>query len=233
MTPQAARFVAYYRVSTQKQGRSGLGLEAQRATVQDHLRRVGGVDLAPGKFVEVETGKRNDRPKLAEALLRCRQSGATLVIAKLDRLGRNAAFLHSLRDSAVPFVACDLPDANTLTLGVMIAMAQHEREMISARTKAALAARKARGLTLGTPRDLSAFQVEGSRKGRETSQTRARSRAQDIGPAIEEARASGATSLRQIAAFLNERSITTPRGKAWTATAVSRALKQLEASEGA
>lgn len=158
------------------------------------------------------------------AAMRCRQSGATLVIAKLDRLGRRAAFLHGLKDSGVPFVALDIPEANTLTLGVMIAMAQHEREMISSRTRSALQARRARGLPMGKPRDLSVYQAVASAKGGKTMQDKARARAAVIAPAIEAARAAGHMSLRQIAAYLNDQSIQTPRGKSWTATAVRNTL---------
>ncbi|MBN8906814.1 MAG: recombinase family protein, partial [Rhodospirillales bacterium] len=142
------RFVAYLRVSTARQGRSGLGLEAQREAVTAFVGARGGKLIAP-EFVEVETGKRNDRPQLAAALKRCRTTGATLVVAKLDRLSRNAAFLMTLRDSGVSFVAADLPEANTMTVGVMAVVAQHEREAISRRTKEALAASRARGTKLG------------------------------------------------------------------------------------
>lgn len=145
------KFVAYLRVSTARQGRSGLGLEAQQEAVQQFVRSRGGKIIAP-EFVEVETGKRNDRPELMKALKRCRVTGAALVVAKLDRLSRNAAFLMTLRDSGVDFVAADLPEANTLTVGVMAVVAQHEREAISQRTKAALAAAKVRGTTLGGKR---------------------------------------------------------------------------------
>ena len=137
--------------SAPRQGRSGLGLEAQRETVRQFVASRGGRIIAP-EYVEVETGKRNDRPELVKALKRCRATGATLVVAKLDRLSRNAAFLMTLRDSGVQFVAADLPEANTMTVGVMAVVAQHEREAISARTKAALAAAKRRGVKLGGPR---------------------------------------------------------------------------------
>src|SRR5579863_5949935 len=148
MAPQATKYVAYLRVSTAKQGRSGLGLEAQREAVRQFVVGRGGKIIAP-EFVEVETGSRNDRPELDKALKRCRLTGATMVVAKLDRLSRNAAFLMTLRDSGVDFVAADLPEANTMTVGVMAVVAQHEREAISHRTKAALAAARARGKTLG------------------------------------------------------------------------------------
>src|SRR3954447_394199 len=140
------RFVAYYRVSTQKQGQSGLGLEAQRKAVADYLNG-GGWQLV-GEFTEVESGKRNDREELAKALAACRRTGAKLVIAKLDRLSRDAAFLLSLRDAGVEFVAADMPDANRLTVGIMALMAEHEAELVSQRPKAALAAAEARGRRL-------------------------------------------------------------------------------------
>ncbi len=225
MVPAKSKFVSYYRVSTQKQGRSGLGLEAQKAAVEAFLRQQGGVELA--SFTEVESGKISERPQLQAALLRCRQTRATLLVAKLDRLSRNAAFLMSLRASDVKFQALDIPEANTLTLGVMALLAQQERELISQRTKAALAARKARGLPLGTPRDLSAYARRASALGRAANTAKARARAQEIAPLIEEARQAGCTSLRAIAAYLNDRETTTPRGKAWTAMAVSNAQKLL------
>src|SRR5882672_7409199 len=148
MQVQRSKFVAYLRVSTAKQGRSGLGLEAQRESVRQFVVSRSGKIIAP-ELVEVETGKRNDRPELGKALKRCRLTGATLVVAKLDRLSRNAAFLMTLRDSGVDFIAADLPEANTMTVGVMAVVAQHEREAISQRTKAALQAAKARGTKLG------------------------------------------------------------------------------------
>src|ERR1700688_4944538 len=148
MQAQRSKFVAYLRVSTAKQGRSGLGLEAQREAVRQFVAGRSGKIIAP-EFVEVETGKRNERPELDKALKRSRLTGATFVVAKLDRLSRNAAFLMTLRDSGVDFVAADLPEATTMTVGIMAVVAQHEREAISQRTKAALAAAKARGTVLG------------------------------------------------------------------------------------
>lgn len=227
MVPPKSRFVAYYRVSTQKQGRSGLGLEAQQASVREHLQRVGGAELA--SFVEVESGRKNDRPKLKAAILRCKQSNATLLVAKLDRLSRNAAFLMNLKGSGVQFEALDIPGANTMTIGVLALVAQHEAEAISSRTKAALAARKARGLPLGTPRDLSAYQKRASLMGNSANRAKAQEHAKDlIAPAIADARAEGHTSLRQIARYLDGRTIPTPRGKSWTATAVKNALALIE-----
>jgi DNA invertase Pin-like site-specific DNA recombinase len=226
MVPSRPKFVAYYRVSTESQGRSGLGLEAQRAAVAEHLTKTRGQLVA--SYTEVESGKINDRPQLEAALQRCMATRATLIVAKLDRLSRDAGFLMTLRNGAVKFQALDLPEANTLTIGVMASLAQHEREIISARTRAALAARKARGLPLGTPRDLSAYQASGSAKGRASQEARALEVAERVLPMIAEARANGHTTLREIADFLNEQGATTPRNSAWTACAVQRALKRAE-----
>lgn len=136
------KYVAYYRVSTQKQGKSGLGLDAQRKAVADFMRS----GELVGEFQEVESGKNDRRPMLAKAIEMAKDSGATLLIAKLDRLSRKASFIFALKDSGVPFIACDMPEANTLTIGIMAVMAEHEREMTSARTKAAAQIRKERRL---------------------------------------------------------------------------------------
>lgn len=226
MAPSKSKFVVYYRVSTQRQGRSGLGLEAQKAAAEAYLYRIGGLQLA--SYTEVESGRNNERPQLKAALLRCRQTRATLLVAKLDRLGRNIAFLFNLRDAGVKFLAADLPDANTMTLGVMITMAQHEAEIISARTKAALAARKARGLPLGTHRDMSAYQASAAVLGAAANHENAKTRAAEVAPQIEEARSEGRTSLRAIAAYLNGQQIPTPRGKQWTPTAVKNACALID-----
>jgi len=226
MVPPKPKFVTYYRVSTQKQGRSGLGLdEAQKSAVESYLYLHPGTVLA--SYTEVESGKTSDRPQLQGALLRCRQTRATLLVAKLDRLSRNAAFLLNLRDSGVKFQALDIPEANTLTLGILATLAQHERELISARTKAALAARRARGLPLGTPRDLSAHAARASTLGCASLSARARQRAREIAPALSAARELGCKSLRDIAGYLNGLEMTTPRGKQWTAAAVRNAQRQL------
>lgn len=149
MLAHYGKFVAYFRVSTDRQGKSGLGLEAQRQAVTDYLN--GGRWAFVGEFTEIESGKRNDRPQLAAALAACKKLKAKLVIAKLDRLGRNLAFIATLMESGVEFVAVDNPHANKLTVHILAAVAQHEREMISERTKAALAAAKRRGKRLGNP----------------------------------------------------------------------------------
>src|SRR4051795_3500540 len=133
----SGKWVAYYRVSTQKQGASGLGLEAQREAVAGYLN--GGDWQLAAEFTEVESGRKNDRPELAKALVACRRIGATLIIAKLDRLARNVAFVSNLMESGVEVTAADFPTANRLAVHILAAVAEHEREMISARTKAALA----------------------------------------------------------------------------------------------
>jgi DNA invertase Pin-like site-specific DNA recombinase len=150
MTAHRDKFVAYYRVSTDRQRKSGLGLEAQRKAVHDYLN--GGTWSLVGDFTEIESGKRNKRPELEKALAVCKRQKAKLVIAKLDRLSRNLAFIATLMDSGVEFVAVDNPHANKLTVHILAAVAQHEREMIAQRTKDALQAAKARGVVLGNPR---------------------------------------------------------------------------------
>jgi DNA invertase Pin-like site-specific DNA recombinase len=224
------RFVAYLRVSTSRQGRSGLGLEAQREAVQRFVKDRGGKIIAP-EFLEVETGKRNDRPELQKALQRCRLTGATLVVAKLDRLSRNAAFLLTLRDSGADFVAVDLPEANTMTVGVMAVVAQYEREMISARTKAALAAAKARGRRLGGYRQNAARIADYQAQGLEAAMRRADEAARERLPEIVRLKAEG-LSLQAIARRLSQEGIRTSRGGDWTATAVRRVLMRFPHAHG-
>ena len=164
MVAPTVYYVPYYRVSTARQGQSGLGLEAQQAAVRAFV-----ADPAQllGAFVEVESGKQNQRPQLLAAMAAARAAGATLLIAKLDRLSRNAGFIFALRDSGVAFVCCDMPDANTLTVGLFAVLAQHERETISKRTKEALAAKKVRGAVLGTPANMTLAAIEKSRNIRQ------------------------------------------------------------------
>ena len=221
------KFVSYLRVSTAKQGASGLGLEAQRAAVGAYLN--GGSWKLLAEVVEVESGKRADRPKLAEAMALCRLHGATLLVAKLDRLSRDAAFLMNLQSAGVRFVAADLPQANEMTVGIMAVVAQAERKAISTRTKEALAAARARGTKLGGPKWDHLAGTTGD-KGRSASiatrQARASDRAADLLPIIAELQAEGVTSLAQLAAALTERGIPTSRGAdRWSAMQVSRVLK--------
>jgi DNA invertase Pin-like site-specific DNA recombinase len=218
-------FVSYLRVSTARQGRSGLGLEAQRKAVEDYLN--GGNWRLVKEVVEVESGKRSDRPKLAEALRLCRLHSATLVIAKLDRLSRDAHFLLGLEKAGVDFVAADMPSANRLTVGIMAMVADEERRMISARTKAALAAAKARGVKLGGDRgNLPQVQRQGSALGVKARIAKADDRAALVAEAIADLKASGAMSLRQIATGLNARGIKTPRGGGWSAVQVQRVIQR-------
>lgn len=213
-------FIAYYRVSTAKQGKSGLGLEAQREAVRAFLN--GGSWTLAGEFTEVESGKRNDRPELAKALQACRVYGARLVIAKLDRLSRDAHFLLGLEKAGVDFVAADMPMANRLTVGIMAMVADEERRMISVRTKAALAAAKARGTKLGGNRG-AVLSAAARKRGRAAQAAKAKERAADLAPVLEEMRRDGITSLRAMAVALTEKGIPTPRGNStWTAMQVSR-----------
>jgi DNA invertase Pin-like site-specific DNA recombinase len=226
------KFVSYLRVSTKRQGQSGFGLEAQRRSVADYLNG-GRWDLVE-EFVEVETGKKSDaeRPQLARALAACRIHGGTLVVAKLDRLARNAHFLLSLQAAGVEFIAADMPAANRLTVGIMAMVAEEEAQMISQRTKSALAAAKTRGVTLGKPENLSnAHRRMGAEVAAANRQKRASRRAADLSPIVAEIRASGANSLRQVAAELNRRGIPTTRGRTWTAIQVSRLVGRFAAPE--
>jgi DNA invertase Pin-like site-specific DNA recombinase len=213
------KFVSYLRVSTLKQGQSGLGVEAQRAAVANFLS--GGEWAHVCEFVETESGSRDDRPKLAEALAVCRLHNATLVIAKLDRLSRDAHFLLGLTKAGVKFVAADMPEANEMVVGMMAVVAQAERAMISQRTRSALAAAKARGTKLGKPENLR-NQLLGCANGRAARTKAASNRATDLSPIVASIQAGGARSLRAIAAELNSRGIPTPRGGEWSATQVKR-----------
>ncbi len=217
------KHVAYYRVSTAKQGRSGLGLEAQQLAVRTFLNG-GSWDLV-GEVVEIESGKRLDnRPQLQEALRLCRAMGATLIVAKLDRLSRDAAFLMQLQNSGASFVAADMPGANSFTVGVMALVAQQEREAISARTKAALAAAKARGVVLGGSRGHTLPSRAAAAASAKVRAAAADQRARDIRVSIDNAKRNGATSLREIATSLKSNGITTPRGGPWSAAQVKRIL---------
>jgi hypothetical protein len=235
------KFVAYYRVSTEKQGRSGLGLDAQQEAVRSYLN--GGAWTLVAEVVEVESGKKNDRPRLAEALRLCRLHGAVLIIAKLDRLARNVAFISNLMESGVEFTAVDFPQANRLTVHILAAVAEHEREMISRRTKDALASKRAFYARL-TEQEKAELRARGkatqlggnrgkvhlvARKGALASavirSTKAKRRAADVAPIVHELQAAGA-SLRKVAATLNDRHIPTARGSRWTATQVMRVLDQ-------
>ncbi|MCR5259055.1 MAG: recombinase family protein [Desulfovibrio sp.] len=224
----AAKYISYIRVSTQKQGRSGLGLEAQQAAIGDYLRGNGG-ELVQ-EFREVESGRKNDRAELAKALKLCRLLGAVLLIAKLDRLSRNAVFLLQLQDSGVDFVCCDMPGANRMTIGVMALVAEQEARFISTRTREALAAAKARGEKLGNPNGAKAFgENRGSAKGGRATRALADKRAADLASTVLPLRESG-MSLAGVADYLNSKGFKTARGGKWYAATVKNLVARLEAS---
>ena len=216
------KFIAYYRVSTARQGTSGLGLEAQKGAVSRFLN--GGSWELLGEFVEIETGKGADalakRPQLKAALDSCLREGATLVIAKLDRLARNVYFVSGLMESRVKFVACDMPEANELTIHIMAAFAEHEAKRISQRTKDALAVARARGVTLGKAG------VSNLRPNIEERQQRADSFACKLRPLLEEMKARG-LSQRGMVAELNNIGVPAPRGGGWQLSQVQRVLQRL------
>ena len=232
MSPTTTRIIAYYRVSTKKQGKSGLGLEGQQTAILEFCRQHGGKILAD--YVEIETGKSKDRPELTKAIAHAKRSKAKLVVAKLDRLARNVAFTSALMESNIDFVACDNPHANKFTIHILAAVAEHEAEQISQRTKDALAAAKKRGAKLGSARP-------GHWKGRENRRhaglTKARKAAAkthteafhdeyaDLFPLVKELSEEG-HSLQAIADSLNEQGHTTRRGKPWNRMQVSRVLKR-------
>lgn len=232
------KIVAYRRVSTQKQGRSGLGLEAQETAIREYAVASGARII--GEFTEVESGKNSERPQLVAALHHAKVTGATLVIAKLDRLSRSASFTLTLRDSGVRFVCCDMPEANDLTIGVLAVVAQAEAKAISTRTKDALkVARKRIAATgqrghrrvkrLGNPNGAAALRRAG--KGNvaaiATVQHHAKQRAMDLAPVVAAILADGAVTLEAIAEELNGREMVTPRGGKWYPSSVANLLRRI------
>ena len=219
-------FIAYYRVSTGKQGKSGLGIEAQRQAVANYLD--GGNWRIVGEFVEIESGKRTDRPELEKALAAARVRQVPIVVAKLDRLTRSVAFLSRLLEAGVDVRFADLPQIEGATgkflLQQMAAVAELEAGMISARTRAALAAAKRRGVKLGGDRG-ARLTAKARAAGRAVLQKRARARAVDLAPTIKELQAAGCESLRAIAAGLDERGIPAARGGTWSAQQVARLIE--------
>lgn len=207
------KYIAYYRVSTKAQGQSGLGLEAQQALVAPYA------DDILHSFTEVESGKNDDRPQLAAALELCRELGASILIAKIDRLSRDAAFLLTLRKAGVDIIAADMPNAGTLEFGVRAVVAQHEREQISQRTKAALAAAKQRGVKLGSPNPRAGGLAAGAVRRAKTQAIAGKAL-----PVITALRDAGA-SLRAIADELNKLGIQTATGKSWYAQSVKNIME--------
>lgn len=248
-------FVSYLRVSTSRQGASGLGLEAQREAVATYIRSRAGAAASPlREYVEVESGKANDRPQLQAAMRHARHAQATLIIAKLDRLSRNAAFLLTLRDSGARFVAADMPDACDLTIGVLALVAEHERKMIQSRTKAALAVKRealareaaslvaqgqepvrrledgtTRPLRLGNPNGADCLRGIGNGAAVAVVKREAQGRAEEFRDVLSDVDPSGAMSARGLATALNQRGFKSPRGGRWTAQSVIRLRTRLAA----
>lgn len=224
------QIVSYLRVSTARQGASGLGLEAQRNAVT--LFAAAGDHTLLAEYIEIESGAKAARPNLSTALTLCRLHRATLVIAKLDRLARNVCFIANLMDGRVEFVACDMPHANRLTLHLLAAIAEHEREMISQRTKAALQAAKARGVRLGNPNGAIAL-LEGCRAAAERSvavrQANALQHSAAVAQTLTGLVAEG-LSFREIALGLNDQGIPSPTGKAWHPEQTRRTVQRLRES---
>lgn len=213
--------VAYYRVSTAKQGQSGLGLEAQRASVNAYAHAQGLTIVCEYEELETGTGKR-ERPRLEMAIADAKRQGAVLLIGKLDRLARSVAFISNLMESGVDFVAVDMPDANRLTVHIMAALAEHEARLISVRTRDALNAARTRGTRLGTPENLT---DEGRRISREAQQQEAMKAYRRVAPYIRVLRDQG-LSMRAIARRLNEEGHTTRQGKAWSVSQVQNVLRK-------
>jgi DNA invertase Pin-like site-specific DNA recombinase len=219
--PDARSAVAYYRVSTQKQGASGLGLEAQQEAVQAHAARVGLTIVQA--FTEIETGTRKrERVEIHKAIEAARKHGAVLLIGKLDRLARSVSFISSLMDAGVDFVAVDMPDANRLTVHIMVALAEHEARLISTRTKDALQQARKRGKKLGSPQNLT---LEDRLSGARANQDKAVQADRRVSGYIKELRSRGC-SLRTIAARLNDEGFRTRRGREWSPVQVKRVLER-------
>ena len=216
-------YVSYLRVSTQKQGHSGLGLEAQREIIQKHL-----YDTTPiSEFIEIESGRKKDRPKLKEALDLCRKTGATLIVAKLDRLARNVSFLSSLLETDVEIIFCDFPQANKMVLHILSAISQYEAELTASRTKSALAAKKARGYKLGNPEHLLDKHQQAIQNSIMTCKTKA-----DNNPNNKRAVAMLRTlvkenrSLNEMAKILNDEGFVTSQGAKFSKSTIHKLIKR-------
>jgi len=214
MEPTTAKYAHYLRVSTDKQGIDGYGIDAQRAAIKKYIPAV--------EFIEVESGKRKDRPELLKALEYCKKNKAVLVVAKLDRLSRNVLFVSTLQESKVEFICADMPEASILTIQFMAVIAQHEAAAVSVRTKAALKAAKARGVQLGK-----SMSTDKADKGRTTQADIADRNAMKVLTTIKGLNESG-MSLRAIAQELNTMGVQTPRKAQWTAQAVKNAIARAQ-----
>jgi DNA invertase Pin-like site-specific DNA recombinase len=223
-----SKFVAYYRVSTARQGRSGLGLEAQERAVKAYVATIAGARIL-SSFTEVESGRRMDRPQARRAMADARKKGAILLVAKMDRLTRDLRFLVALRDSGVKFVAADFPEANEFMVGILVLVGEWEAKMIGLRTKQGLESRRQRMLKLnpnfklGTLKNLRA----GKSPAPQLNRARAMADAERMRPIINQIRADGITSARAICRALNERGYMTARQGEWNPKTVLRVLKRL------
>lgn len=220
---ESANYVAYYRVSTQQQGVSGLGLEAQVRTVTDYVDRISGAKIL-SSFTEVESGRRKDRPELRKALALGRKRKATLIVAKLDRLARNAAFISALLEAGVDFLAVDFPRADRVVLQILAAIGEYEARLISERTKAGLESRRRRGFALGNTRNLRIHQSPAP----ELNRARAQAEAERLRPIIDALKREGIGSARAICRALNDRGYVTARGMSFYPGTVLAVLKRLK-----
>lgn len=238
-----SRYVAYLRVSTAKQGQSGLGLDAQASAIAQFMATRPGSDIIR-TYTETESGKHDDRPLLTQAMAYASATGATLLIAKLDRLSRNAAFLMNLRDKGVPFIAADMPDANDMTVGIMAVIAEGERKAISKRTREALQVAKERlakltpaereerqrqgqAIRLGNPNGARHLIGMGNAAAAQGARDKATAYAHKVKPVLDDLHQSGITSATSLAKALNTRSVPTSRGGLWTAQGVINIMSRL------
>lgn len=217
------KYISYYRVSTQKQGKSGLGIEAQKTAVSNFI---GNNAILINEFEEVESGKNDERPQLHKAIEQCKKENAILLIAKLDRLSRNVSFIYTLKDSKVDFRCCDMPDANSLTIGIMAVLAQDERERISQRTKSALAELKNKGVKLGNPKNLTSEARDKSLLVRKKNAVENENNVKAT--ALIKAMKKSGQSFHSIAKNLNENGFKTRLGSNFTSMQVKRLYDRLE-----
>lgn len=240
---KAQRYISYLRVSRESQGLHGLGIEAQRRTVREYLARVGAIDALLEEYVEVESGRRDTRPELLRSFAHARNARATLIIAKLDRLSRDVHFLTGLERAGIEFIACDLPNANRLTITILAAVAEHERDMTAERTKAALAVVRDRIAKvgqkghpevrrLGNPNGAVHLKKYGNRAAVTALKSKADETALRLRPSLQAVIDAGAKSARSIAAGLNGRGVLTPRGAHWDSKAVIKLRRRLASLEG-
>ena len=223
MTKNIEQYVSYLRVSTQKQGYSGLGLEAQKEIIKNFLH-----DKTPiAEFTEIESGRKTDRPKLKEALTQCRTTGATLIVAKLDRLARNVSFLSNLLESDVEIVFCDFPQANKMVLHILAAISQYEAELTAQRTKAALQAKKARGAKLGNPEHLMNKHEQAIANSNKTNSEKAKKNPNNKrAVAFLKVMISQGKSLTEMTDILNSEGFVTAQGCKFVPATVRRLIKR-------